>query len=101
MLASSFNYQGRVKKTFYVLTDDKVGSGPRLRPGVLSQPINNSEPMETDHSESTVSPKQSTSKSQPVKAQSVSLAAKLAAQNLKRKAAESLDTGIERQRAKN
>jgi hypothetical protein len=34
-LASSFNFQGRVKKTFYVLTDDKVGSGPRLRPQAL------------------------------------------------------------------
>ena len=36
-LASSFNFQGRVKKTFYVLTDDKVGAGPRLRPNSLAK----------------------------------------------------------------
>jgi hypothetical protein len=34
-LASSFNFQGKVQKTFYVLTDDKVGAGPRLRPQAL------------------------------------------------------------------
>jgi hypothetical protein len=36
-LASSFNFQGRVKKTFYVLTDDKVGAGPQLRPNSLAK----------------------------------------------------------------
>jgi hypothetical protein len=55
-LASSFNFQGRVRKTFYVLTDDKVGSGPRLRPNSLAkeadkdsgQSQESSQPMETD-----------------------------------------------------
>ncbi len=36
-LASSFNFQGRVKKTFYVLTDDKVRAGPLLRPNSLAK----------------------------------------------------------------
>jgi hypothetical protein len=30
-LASSFNFQGRVKKTFYLLSDDKVTVGSRAR----------------------------------------------------------------------
>jgi hypothetical protein len=52
LLAGSFNFQGRVKKTFFVLTDDKIGSGPRLKPGVLAlkpapESIDSS-PMETD-----------------------------------------------------
>jgi len=34
-LARSFNFQGRVHKIFYVLTDDKVGAGPRLPPQAL------------------------------------------------------------------
>ncbi len=53
LLASSFNFQGRVQKLFYVLTDDKIGSGPHLCPGVLAKkPADNdttsSQPMETD-----------------------------------------------------
>ncbi len=67
-LASSFNFQGRVKKTFYVLTDDKVGAGPRLRPqslnkdsekssGSTSKEINDAaQPMETDSHDSSVPP---------------------------------------------
>jgi hypothetical protein len=55
-LASSFNFQGRVRKTFYVLTDDKVGSGPCLCPNALSkdtskdpdQGTESAQPMETD-----------------------------------------------------
>ncbi len=94
MLASSFNFQGKVKKTFFVLTDDKVGSGPRLRPGVLSQPVNSVEPMDTDHSETTSSPKQSTSKAQPTSLPT-SLSAKLAA--LKRKASDQPDSGAGKQ----
>jgi len=39
-LARSFNFQGRVKKTFYVLTDDKVGAGPRLQPNSLAKEPN-------------------------------------------------------------
>ncbi len=87
LLASSFNFQGKVKKTFYVLTDDKVGSGPRLRPGSLSQEPAPEEvqPMETDSTE------QSTSSSKPLKTpgkaiKSPTLAAKLSAQSAKRKA---------------
>jgi len=37
-LAWSFNFQGRVNKIFYVLTDDKVGAGPRLQPQSLLKP---------------------------------------------------------------
>ncbi len=66
-LASSFNFQGRVLKTFYVLTDDKVGAGPRLRPQSLNKDSDKdqgtsskesnvateaSQPMETDAVES-------------------------------------------------
>jgi hypothetical protein len=59
-LASSFNFQGRVKKTFFVLTDDKVGAGPCLRPQALlkesgkdqttdkDQTADKDQPMETD-----------------------------------------------------
>ncbi len=85
LLASSFNFQGRVKKLFYVLTDDKVGSGPRLKPGVLSKgPVtvqDHVQPMETDHDnpEAAQPSEQSTSKAD---APGLSLAAKLA---LKRK----------------
>jgi hypothetical protein len=81
-LASSFNFQGRVRKTFYVLTDDKVGAGPRLRPNSLAkesdkgpdQGTDASQPMETD---------------QPTAPPVMSLSAKLAA---KRKAT---DNGAE------
>jgi hypothetical protein len=54
-LASSFNFQGRVKKTFYVLTDNKVGAGPRLRPNSLAkEPSKDSEPaMEVDATDAT------------------------------------------------
>ncbi len=52
LLAGSFNFQGKVKRTFYVLSDDKVGSGARLKPGVLAQkPVDvnvDQSPMETD-----------------------------------------------------
>lgn len=34
-LASSFNFRGRLKQLFYVLTDDKIGSGPRPAPHSL------------------------------------------------------------------
>ncbi len=37
-LASSFNFQGRVKKTFYVLSDDKVVVGPRVRAQAQATP---------------------------------------------------------------
>jgi hypothetical protein len=49
LLAGSFNFQGKVKKTFYVLSDDKIGSGARLRPGILAKkPSSDETPMETD-----------------------------------------------------
>ncbi len=50
LLAGSFNFQGKVKKTFYVLSDDKIGSGARLRPGVLAEKksVVDETPMETD-----------------------------------------------------
>jgi hypothetical protein len=89
LLASSFNFQGRVKKLFYVLTDDKVGSGPRLKPGVLSKSPEKAkdqdQPMETDPDNSEVAVDQPTGHlpSQPASSGSgLSLAAKLA---LKRK----------------
>lgn len=72
-----------------MLTDDKVGSGPRLRPGSLSQEPTPGEvqPMETEPTE------QSTSSKTPPKTTSKAtmtptLAAKLAAQALKRKASD-------------
>jgi hypothetical protein len=34
-LAGSFNLRGRLKQLFHVLTDDKIGSGPRLAPHSL------------------------------------------------------------------
>ncbi len=65
MLAGSFNFQGKVKKIFYVLSDDKIGSGPRLKPGVLAQkPAVDETPMETDVvivEQSTASSEQGTS----------------------------------------
>ncbi len=110
MLASSFNFQGRVRKTFFVLTDDKVGSGPRLRPGTLSQaPADDVQPMETDPGEQSgsASPKQSSSTSPkptqaaaPKTATATTLAAKLAAQSFKRKAADSPNPTAAKQRPK-
>jgi hypothetical protein len=84
-LASSFNFQGRVRKTFFVLTDDKVGAGPRLRPQALLKPAETdpAQPMEIDGSTSQPVP---TSR-QP--APELTLAAKLAA--AKRKASEAAD----------
>jgi len=50
-LARSFNFQGRVHKIFYVLTDDKVGAGPRLPPQSQLKPATidlTEEAMDTD-----------------------------------------------------
>jgi hypothetical protein len=49
-LASSFNYQGRVRKTFYVLSDDKVVAGVRRTPlaSKSSTSTETVQPMETD-----------------------------------------------------
>ncbi len=73
-----------MKKTFYVLTDDKVGSGPRLRPQSLlksadkepEKAADSAQPMDTDADATEVTdppPKASV----PPKA--LSLSAKLAA----------------------
>jgi hypothetical protein len=98
-LASSFNFQGRVLKTFYVLTDDKVRVGPRLRPQSLNKDsakgqgtssteasvtTEASQPMETD-----------TIESQPVavapaSSGGLSLSAKLAAKRKNSDGAESV-----------
>jgi hypothetical protein len=99
LLASSFNFQGKVKKTFFVLTDDKVGSGPRLRPGALAQghtdePTEEVQPMETDN------PVQSTSSTPTVAAPQPTLSAKLAAQAVKRKATEQLSPATAKQKPK-
>ncbi len=97
-LASSFNFQGHVKKTFYVLTDDKVGSGPRLRPQSLAkEPGKDAEPatnMETstpeDGSESSSAQPRATAPTQGTSSHAgLTLSAKLAA---KRKATESVDS---------
>jgi len=92
LLAGAFNFQGKVKKTFFVLTDDKIGSGPHLKPGVLSKkPATEKQdcdsPMETDADVEDVTPKQPAP---------TTLAAKLAAQSSKRKADETLgsDSGF-------
>ncbi len=87
-LASSFNFQGRVKKTFYVLTDDKVGAGPRLRPQALLKPadVEATQPMEVDG----VSSQQGQLPKQPLP--ELTLAAKLAA--AKRKASEPANTQV-------
>jgi hypothetical protein len=37
-LAGSFNFRGRLRQLFYVLTDDRVGSGPRPAPHSLQFP---------------------------------------------------------------
>jgi hypothetical protein len=92
-LAKSFNFQGRIKKIFYVLTDDKVGAGPRLRPNALADTsvteAATDQPMETDADVSEVVVVNSSEGSQ----QQPSLSAKLAAQALKRKAAEPPNPG--------
>jgi hypothetical protein len=83
-LASSFNYQGRVRKTFYVLSDDKVVAGVRRTPlaSKSSTSTETVQPMETD-SEPTVAPVVPSQPSQPT------LAAKLSASLAnKRKATE-------------
>ncbi len=49
-MASSFNFQGRVRKTFYLLSDDKVIAGFRRQPQT-QKPAAEAEagqPMETD-----------------------------------------------------
>ena len=99
-MARSFNFQGRVKKIFYVLTDDKVGAGPRLRPHALVETSENEsaidQPMDTDTSDVVVVNRTegSTDNSQ----QSSTLSAKLAAQALKRKATEPANPGTSKSR---
>jgi hypothetical protein len=104
LLASSFNFQGRVKKTFFVLTDDKIGSGPRLRPSSLSQGPSTEEvqPMETEQSEqseqstsSTISHKTPSKGGKPP-----TLSSKLAAQSVKRKATDPPASNASKQRPK-
>jgi hypothetical protein len=107
LLASSFNFQGKVKKTFFVLTDDKVGSGPRLRPGVLSQgPTEGAQPtakevqpMETDHTEQSTS-SQLSNKTPSKATKTPTLASKLAAQAVKRKATDAPASSVSKQRLK-
>jgi hypothetical protein len=55
-LASSFNFQGRVRKTFYVLSDDKVVTGLRRQPQppkAATTETEEGQPMETDTPEAT------------------------------------------------
>lgn len=115
-LARSFNFQGRVNKIFYVLTDDKVGAGPRLQPQSLLKPatidLTTDEAAETDmdvdiaavqpetsvetSGETSKSPKhpQATGESSKApKPQASTLSAKLAALAVKRKATEPLASG--------
>ncbi len=87
-LASSFNFQGRVAKTFYVLSDDKVVTGLRRPPQSSknnakdASETETSQPMETDTPEA-VAPVVAT---QPIPG-TQSLAAKLSANlAIKRKA---------------
>ncbi len=90
-LASSFNFQGRVRKTFYVLSDDKVIVGGRRQLSAQAPAgAESAQPMETDSPDtapSTVTKAPSTS--------TQSLAAKLSA-NLanKRKATEPPDNSM-------
>ncbi len=85
-LASSFNFQGRVKKTFYVLTDDKVGAGPRLRPNSLAKEPHKDPDQESTLSSDTTQPMETDPPTAPTAPPALSLSAKLAA---KRKATES------------
>ncbi len=83
LLAGSFNFQGKVKKIFYVLSDNKIGSGARLKPGVLAQkPAVDETPMETDVvvvEQSTASSEQGTSTGSARTAPLQTLSQKLAA----------------------
>ncbi len=91
LLAGSFNFQGKVKKTFYVLSDDKIGSGARLKPGILAKKPSTDEAMDTDVVVVETGPatEQSTSSGSARTAPLQTLSQKLA---LKRKAAEGTDT---------
>jgi hypothetical protein len=90
-LASSFNFQGRVKKTFYLLSDDKVTIGQRSRATAATATADKNvaekdvvQAMETDSDVAPVPAKG------PTRAQS--LAAKLSASlAAKRKASEPAD----------
>jgi hypothetical protein len=89
-LAGSFNFQGRIQKTFYVLVDGKTTTGPRSinqGPGAAGQAAadaNAVQPMETD-GEPSAAPLQAPSGGQ-------SLASKLSAKLAnKRKATEPAD----------
>jgi hypothetical protein len=116
-LARSFNFQGRVKKIFYVLTDDKVGAGPRLQPQSLLKPatidLTTDEVTDTDmdvdvataepetsgetSGETSQAPKHSQTNGETSKApkptQASTPSAKLAALAVKRKATEPLASG--------
>ncbi len=92
LLAGSFNFQGKVKKMFYVLSDDKIGSGARLRPGILAEKKAFAEdsPMETDveivsESEAVQGTSSGSARTVPLQTLSQKLANK-------RKAAENSDT---------
>ncbi len=91
LLAGSFNFQGKVKKIFYVLSDDKIGSGARLKPGILANKLSQDEAMDTDVVvvEANKTKEQSTSSGSARTIPLQTLSQKLAA---KRKAAESADT---------
>ncbi len=94
-LASSFNFQGKVKKTFYVLSDDKVTLGPKVRAPAASAATEKDvvQAMETDND---VAPNRV---QQP--AVQPSLAAKLSASlALKRKATEPADQSGSTDRSK-
>lgn len=86
LLAGSFNFQGKVKKIFYVLSDDKIGSGARLKPGILAQkPAVEETPMETDVVVVEQGPEQGTStgsaRTLPLQTLSQKLAAKRKSDN--------------------
>jgi hypothetical protein len=94
-LASSFNFQGRVKKTFYVLTDDKVGSGPRLRPQALAKDQSKDQNKDAEPANSmevdtpAVTPAADPAPSGSSNSVGMTLSAKLAA---KRKASDAVDS---------
>jgi hypothetical protein len=91
LLAGSFNFQGKVKKIFYVLSDDKIGSGARLKPSALAKKPRTDEAMDTDVVvvEARPAAEQSTSTGSARTEPLQTLSQKLA---LKRKAAEGIDT---------